>query len=213
MPYVWAAGIEGDVTIGAREIDVDVGFDDLLDKTDVAGSVIVRMNYNRLLFMGQIDFFSLSTDEIETRRGDVGINGELESDTTIWTAAVGYRFDGWSPDQTIGVLLGARHIGLDNTLSLDTIGRFERDRDVTDGVLVLLPYLPLSENWAFSPNASIGTGDSDLTWELWPQFQYTNGALAARIGYRRIHYDIQDDNDNEFDAAFHGLTLGIGFTF
>lgn len=210
-PYLWAAGIDGDLTVRGQSADVDVGFDDLFDKTDVAGSVTVRVFHNRILFYGQLDYFDLSTNEVETSGGTATFDGSLDSEVTIWTLGVGYKFDGWSENQTISVFAGARQASIDTDLTLDTLGKFSRDREVTDAVLGVIPRFQLSRNWAFNPNLGIGAGDSDLTYELWPQFQYGHNNLNARIGYRRLYYDIKNDDDNEFDASFHGLTVGLGF--
>lgn len=210
-PYFWAAGIEGDATVRGNDVDVDVGFDDLLDDTDAAVSVLGVLQRDRLIFWGQFDYLGLSTGDVDTPSG---ASGELETDSLIWTLAVGYQFDGWKPGQHFDVLIGARQLSLDNELSIDGVGTFDRDRDYTDAVVVVRPSLPLSENWRFNPTLSYGAGDSESTWELWPQLQYNfSDRWAARVGYRRLHYDIEGDAGNEFDAAFHGLTLGVGWIF
>lgn len=210
-PYVWAAGIDGDATIGGNEVDIDVSFDDLLDKTDFGGSVLGVLQRDRWVFWGQLDYLALSTDDVDTPSG---ASADLDTDALIWTLAVGYQFDGWRPGQHFDVLLGARQLSLDHELSISGVGNFDRDKEYTDAVVVIRPSLPINERWRFNPTLSFGTGDSEYTWELWPQFQYkVTDTWAARIGYRRLHYDIEGDNDNEFDAAFHGLVVGFGGMF
>ncbi|TDR53041.1 hypothetical protein DFP85_110107 [Halomonas ventosae] len=210
-PYLWAAGIDGDATVQGNDVEIDVGFDDLLDNTDLAGSVLGVLRRDRLVFWGQVDYFSLSTGAVDTPSG---ASAELETDSVIWTLAAGYQFDGWMPGQHVDVMLGARQLSLDNELSISGVGTFTRDKDYTDAVVVVRPSLPINERWLFNPTLSFGTGDSDSTWELWPQFQYKiTDTWAARIGYRRLHYDIEGDAGNEFDAAFHGLVVGFGGLF
>ncbi|WFM72429.1 hypothetical protein [Halomonas sp. CKK8] len=210
-PYLWAAGIDGDATIQGNDVEIDVGFDDLLDNTDLAGSVLGVLRRDRLVFWGQVDYFGLSTGAVDTPSG---ASAELETDSVIWTLAAGYQFDGWMPGQHVDVMLGARQLSLDNELSISGVGTFKRDKDYTDAVVVVRPSLPINERWLFNPTLSFGTGDSDSTWELWPQFQYKiTDTWAARIGYRRLHYDIEGDAGNEFDAAFHGLVVGFGGLF
>lgn len=210
VPYLWAAGIDGDVSVRGQEVDVDVGFDDLVDKVDIGGSALGVLRYARWLVWGQVDYFSLSSDEFGSRR----VDGELETKSLIWTLAVGYQFAGLRPGQTVDVLIGARQLSLENELTLAGLGTFKRDKDFIDAVLVVRPKLPLSDRVVFNLILSVGSGDSDLTWELWPQLEFQLAdPWVAQFGYRRLHYDIDSGNGNSFDAAFHGLTLGLGAKF
>ena len=34
--------------------------------------------------------------------------------------------------------------------------------------------------------------------------------MAGRIGYRRVYYNEEKDNGNEFDGAFSGFLIGLG---
>lgn len=210
-PYLWAVGIEGDATIQGNDIDIDVGFSDLLDKTDFAGSVLGVLRRDRLVFWGQLDYFALDTGEVDTPSG---ASAKLETDAIIWTLAVGYQFDGWMRDQHFDVMVGVRQISLDNELSISGVGDFDRDKSHTDAVVVVRPSVRISDRWRFNPTLSLGKGDSEITYELWPQVQYkVTDTWAARVGYRRLFYDIEGDAGNEFDATFHGFILGFGGMF
>lgn len=205
-PYLWTVGVDGDVTVGDREVSVDVGFDDVLDVTDAAGSVLGVLQYGRLVFWGQVDYLSVSTDELD----NAPARGSLDSDSTIATLAVGYKF-GDPNGKTYDLMIGARRISLENTLELNGIGRFEREQDFTDAVVVFRPSIPLSQRWRFNPTLSFGTGDSEKTYEMWPQLQYrAMDHLALRLGYRRLFYDIEGDSGNKFDASFSGWIIGVG---
>ena len=109
-------------------------------------------------------------------------------------------------------MAGVRFMGMDATIDLHRAGELESDREVYDAVIMLRPLFILSENWSLMPSASIGTGDSDLTWELFPEVIYQPGRLKFRLGYRNLNYDFEKGSD-EFDFSMHGLLLGVGFTF
>jgi len=85
---------------------------------------------------------------------------------------------------------------------------------LVDGIVMLRPRIALGKNWAFSPTASIGAGDSDLVWELAPEFVYTNQCcnLEFRAGYRTVNYELEE-GDIELDFSFAGPMVGIGFAF
>ncbi len=69
-------------------------------------------------------------------------------------------------------------------------------------------------NLAFNPTLAFGGGgDSELIYELQPQFQYQfTDNLALRVGYRRMYYDVKGDR-GEFDGVIHGAMLGLGLKF
>jgi hypothetical protein len=205
-PYLWMAGMDGDITVRDQKASVDMSFSDLLDATDAAGSVLAVLQRNQLVFWGQIDYMSLSSDEID----DSPQGKTLDSDTTIWTLAAGRQFQG-DKGKTYDLLLGARQFSMDNSLTIDGVGKFERDFDITDAVLVFRPSLPLSPKWRFNPTISIGAGDSDFTYELWPQFQYKfTETFITRLGYRNLGYKFETDAGNKWDGNQHGFIIGLG---
>jgi hypothetical protein len=61
-----------------------------------------------------------------------------------------------------------------------------------------------------------GGGDSDLVYELEPQFQYQiTPNVVARLGYRTVGYKFKGDHnsDNELNIRLSGLIAGVGVTF
>jgi hypothetical protein len=206
-PYLWAAGIDADVTVRNTTVAVDVGFSDLIDKVDVGGSFLTALQYKRFVGFGQVDYVSMNTDQLDNA------TGELDSDALFATVAVGYQLNGPMKGSTIDVMGGVRLLNLDNTLTLNGRGTFEKSQTITDGVLVVRPSLPLTTWLRFSPTLAIGAGDSDLTYELQPELQFRiTDNIAARVGYRRVFYDFEGDRGNRFDGSFHGFILGVGLT-
>lgn len=211
-PYIWGVGIDGDVTVRGTEVDVDAGFDDLIDNVDLGGSFLAVIQKDRWVNWLQVDYFEISDDENVDRIG--GAEVEVESDTLFLTAATGIQVDGWMKGQTFDILGGLRYARMDNELTISGVGSADRTSDIYDAVLVVRPSFQLSRRWRFNPTLSIGAGDSDLTYELQPQFQFHfNDTWIARIGYRRLYYDTEGSSGNEFDGSFHGFLLGFGGTF
>jgi opacity protein-like surface antigen len=208
-PYAWLAGLDADVKVRGREFSVDKKFDDIVDQVDLAGSVIAVAENDRWEVYAQADYFSLTSDD--TR---MGVKGEIDSDSYILTAGAGYQFNGPMEGSSIAVLAGLRHTSLDNSVTLSGIGSASRTTELTDALLVLRPSLPLTEKLRFNPTMNVGAGDSDLTYELQPEFQYNfTDTLAGRLGYRRVYYKEEKDSNNEFKGSFAGLIAGLGFTF
>lgn len=210
-PYVWAAGIDGDATVNGQSTDFSVGFSDMVDVTDAMFAFLGVAQYGRIVLWAQVDFLSQDTDQ----QDDPSPAARLELDTTMTTLAAGYQFDGWSKGQTVDVLIGIRELALDTKLTVKATGAsFQKDTDINDTVLVVRPSFPLSDRWRFNPTLSYGSGDSESTYELQPQFQYQiSKTWATRIGYRTLSYDIESDAGNKVDVTFSGLLIGFGGTF
>lgn len=211
-PYAWLAGIDADVTVGEREGEVDVGFSDIVDYLDMAGGLLLIAEKNRWIGWVQGDYISLDSDEDVTRFSE---QASLETRLTVVEAGVGYKFDNpLAKNAALDVLVGARYTRIENELDTMAGRSFESDRDYFDPMLVLRPWFPLTKNLVFNPTLGIGGGgDSDLIYELQPQFQYAfTDNLALRVGYRRLYYDIKGDR-GEFDGSFNGPLIGLGMRF
>lgn len=220
-PMAWFAGIEGTVTVDGQETEFDKSASDLFDYVEFAGGMIGTVQYNRWVFRGQFDFFSLSTDALEVEdRPDAG---KLDTDMVLTGLGAGYQIDGWMEGQTFDFLLALRSLHSKNDLEVfagDNAGKYSKDSDLVDPMFSVrgsVPILPSKiRGLRLSAMASIGGGgDSDLVYELQPQIQYliTNN-IGVRLGYRRAgwHVDSEGSGD-ELDFSLAGLNFGVGASF
>ncbi len=221
-PYAWLCGIEGDVTVNGQKTEFDKGFTDLIDGVDMAGGLLAVVQYNRFLVWGQYDYFSTSTDNLDAEDRPQG--GSFDSKMLLGEVAVGYQFDGWSEGQTFDVLVGTRVLTFDNKLTVYNHGSRETEDPAedsrVDGIIVLRPSIPVFpskiDGLRFNPTLAIGAGDSDLVYELQPQFQYQiTDSVSARLGYRTVGYKLKGEHneDNEMNIRLAGLIAGVGVTF
>lgn len=217
-PYVWYAGLEGDITVDGQKADFEKDASDLFDAAEAGISVRFKAEYNRIVLGGLIDYFSLSTDELDVEDRPAG--GRLDTEMLMSEVMVGYRVDGFSEGQNFIIGVGVRNLSIENDGELAEGGTFANERDVTDAMLYVLPNLPVFpshiDGLTFNPWLGIGAGDSDLAYELFPQFQYhATEHLALRFGYRTVGWKFKDDNndDNELNISLSGLILGVGVTF
>lgn len=214
-PYAWLAGLEGDLTLGGRKVDFDKSFSDLFDATDVAGSIRLGAQHDRFLVGALLDYFSLSTDELDVE--DQPKRGKLDSDLFIAEVAVGYQVDGFAEGQRIGLMAGVRHTAIDNELKLNDGTTIERDKELVDAMFYVLPSIPVFpsriDGLRFNPVVGVGAGDSDLAYELFPHFQYMpTELLMIRAGYRTAGWKVDGDRngDNELDISMSGVIIGLG---
>lgn len=218
-PYAWLAGIDGDVTVNGRKAEFDKSFGDLFKSVEGAASLLGVAQYNRYLIWGQVDYFQMSTDKMDV--DDQPKRGSLDTKMMLGEVAVGYQVDGWAEGQTFDLLVGMRGMHIENELTIYGVGSFEKNNDLLDPMFVVRPSLPvfpsLIKGLRFNPTLAIGGGgDSDLVYELQPQFQYQiTDTVAARLGYRRVGYMFKGEknDDNELNIGLAGLIVGVGVTF
>jgi len=217
-PYAWLAGLEGDVTVNGQKTDFDKSASDVLDTVDVGGSLRLGAECNRFLIGALVDYFSLSTDKLDVEDRPQG--GSFDTKMLLTEAAVGYRVNGWAEGQSFGLMVGVRNLHTENDLTVYDQGEGSKDNDITDVMFYVLPSVPVLpskiDGLRFNPVMGIGAGDSDLAFELFPQFQYQiTDTVAARLGYRTVGWKFKgDDNeDNELNVRLAGLIAGVGLTF
>jgi hypothetical protein len=216
-PMAWLAGIEGDGKIANRSFEFDKKFSDLIDSVDFAAGLLATAQYDRYLFWAQLDAISSSTDNLDIE--DQPKRGSIDSDLFLGEAAFGYQVDGWAEGQKFDILVGARTLNVDTDLKLNHGEQFGSDNTLVDPILVIRPCVPLFpsriDGLSFNSTLAIGGGgDADLVYEMQPQLQYdATDALSIRLGYRRVAYKFDGENNSELDISLAGLILGAGFKF
>ncbi len=215
-PYAWFAGLEGDVTIRDNGADLDRSFTDLSDAVEVAASLRIVAERNRIVAGVLVDHFSTDTDELNIE--DQPLGGTLQSTMLLSEGIIGYKVDGWTKGHTFVLAVGVRNLHAESDLIMPGVGEFSLDSNITDGMFYVLPRIPLFpariRGLCFNPVLGIGAGDSDLTYELFPQVQYQlTDAIAARMGYRTAGWHFTDDRHNKMNVNLAGMTLGLGWIY
>lgn len=215
-PYAWYAGLEGDLTVGGQKADFEKDAADLLDAAEVGGSVRLGAAYDRFVIGALVDYFSLSTDELDAEDQPAGAT--VDAKMLLTEVAAGYRVDGWSEGQSFVLALGIRNLHAENDLDVHGGPSFSDERDITDGMFYVLPTIPLFassiDGLRFNPVLGIGAGDSDLAYEMFPQVQYDlTDNVALRFGYRRVGWKFEGNGDNELNVHLAGLIAGLGVKF
>jgi hypothetical protein len=174
------------------------------------GDALGIARYNNWVIYTQVDYFNLSTTQLDNSPA----RGSLDVKDTLYLVAAGFSINGFAPGQTFDFLLGAQGLHSDNTLSLYQFGSVEKENNIVDFIFMLRPSFQFSQHWLFNPTMSIGAGDSKLTYQLQPQFQYQfNSTWEVRFGYRRLSYNVNTDRNNNIDIRFSGPLIGFGAKF
>lgn len=119
----------------------------------------------------------------------------------------------------LDLLLGARFLYLDVDLGIKTAAPLpparvdlSSDGSNVDGIIGIKGEYNVSEQVFLPVYADIGTGESDLTWQVFGGIGYRFEKIEAVLGYRYLRWEF-DDNAALDDLAVHGPILGARFRF
>lgn len=208
-PYLWAMGIDGDIHIRNRDFQASSDFGDIIDNMDIGGSALLEANKGNWVNFAQLDYLSISSGDIKLR--GVETNAELKNTSFLGSVATGYRFQ-TGERSTVDVMVGVRHASIEPEIDVPALNTFKGKSSVTDAMVMLRPRINIARNWYFSPTMSVGAGDSDLVWELSPQFYFDRCGTEIRFGYRNLNYDLKEGG-RSMDITISGPMIGVGFAF
>ena len=178
-----------------------------------------RSKYNKWSIVADVVYMDVgdSTNKTVTP-GDSGeaAVASLDLDISSWLLHGGAGYDLVQTDRgNLSVMGGVRYM----TMDVEVEARFQgpgversQSQDLLDGFIGLSGDININEKWYFPYYADIGTGDSDLSWQLYGAIGYRFGWGNIKLGYRHLSYELDDDSLMQ-DLALSGPILGVGFTF
>jgi hypothetical protein len=217
-PYVWFAGLEGDVgTIrGLPAAEVDASFSDIIENTDVALMLAAEARRGRWGLLLDLVYLDLSA-EADTP-GPLFGGADLTSTTVFATVSAAYRLiehGRLSADAVAGARLWYADTELELSAGL-LAGRGAQEKEVwADPVIGFRSHVELGRGFFLAPFADIGGFGvgSDLTWQIGSTVGYRiKDWLWIRAGYQHLMVDYEDDGFI-YDVEMTGPILGLGFRF
>lgn len=214
-PYLWLAGIKGDVGIPRNndEVEVDRSFGDILGDLKFAFMGTLDADYRRFVFHTDIIYMNLGAD-VERVDSLVFTQGEFDAKLLIATGAIGYRVIDKGP-MFVDLYAGGRLASLDVDLALEGPLQTREASASPSNVSPLVggkARFPLGDRWALALQGDIGF-DSDVKWQLAGTVQYQLGNhWRAGVGYRHLALH-HDKEDAEFDLAFSGPLVAFTYIF
>jgi hypothetical protein len=215
-PYLWAAGLKGDIAVGpaAPTVQVDADFGDILDHMKFAFMGEFEMRYGRFAFITDIAYLAVDV----SATGPLGFfNGKLEDKTLFATFAGAYRFVE-TPNSWVDVLAGARAWWRDDQLTITGPGgqiSANRGKSWVDPIVGFRARAYLTPNvfvQLYGDVGGFGVG-ADLDWQVagLVGYQY-NQTTSFFAGYRYL--DINYDKGGYlFDVTLSGPVVGASFRF
>lgn len=192
-PYVWFAGLRGDVGVGPLTSHVDLSPGDILSHLDFAAMVYGEVR--RQWFVGGVDamYFSVSGAKAIVFRGDTG-SFNLKIHQGILQPFVGYSVG--NATWTLDVLAGARYWSSKDELNVDRANG--RSVDYTNRI-----------DWWDA------TGGLRLTGSIVPRVRFTAGGDAGGGGAKsdwQFHGDVGYDVSSRWTVGVAYRVLGVDYT-
>lgn len=213
-PYFWAAGLNGDVTVGERSVAIDKSFSDIFENLDFAALGAVELGKDDWSVLADVIYLDLSADE--TLPGPAGT--EVSANFKEWLVTGALTWRGLRSERgSLGILGGARYVNLQADLELrlpEQTVTPSAEKDWVDPILGVRGRVHLASR-LFVPYyldvGGFGAG-SDFASQGFAGLGYGFPWIDVVLAYRYLYMDYQEDNF-AYDATTHGLKLGVVLKF
>lgn len=241
-PYVWAAGLEGDVTVKGRASSVDASFLDIVETADsIFGfmGVFEARKGDWGAFVAPM-YLNIGVDE-DVGIGPLTIDADVTVELTIIEFGVSYRLwsstlgsgsgEGGGQPAWIDAIVGGRYTGLDGeidlkvsapSLGLSGTRVTQGSRDWTDPFVGARAHAHLTEKvWVQARGDVGGFGvGSDFSWHalglLGYDFKMFGRDASVAAGYRALYMDFEEGSGSslfQYDITMHGPIIALQTRF
>lgn len=222
-PYLWFAGLEGDIATipPLPAVPVDISSSDALNNTEAALMLMFEAKKQRHGVFFDLVYTDLQS-EVELVPDPINLLMKATSKNTLVTLA--YQYELVRKDQTIlDVLAGARYWSIDTTLEFGgglgilagTV--LNHEESWVDPAIGIKGRTPITAGSNFYVEGFAGIGGfgvgSDLFYDLNFNIGYQwNKAIGTGIGYRLYDVDYNKD-DFLYDVKQQGWLIGLTWAF
>ena len=198
-PYLWGAGLEGQVGVAGRISDVSIGVGDVIDDFDIGVMGLVEARKELWALRADVFFLNLG-DEVDGVTVDLS---ELMLQPELGRTILAQPWGG------IDAVVGVRYWHLQVDLSPNEVSE---SRDWIDATLgAALRYLP-ADRWYLFAKGDLGGGESKFTWQAYGGAAYDVGRCCALSALYR-YLDVDYEKDLTYDVHFNGPALGLTLRF
>jgi hypothetical protein len=219
-PYLWAADMDGDITLRGVTAPVDVPFKDTLERLEVAFMGRFEAHRGRLGFFLDTTYMALS-EKVRTRL--IRVNADFK--LAIIEAGASYRVleipigSGNDRVVTVEVLGGGRYIYNKRSFDFARARDIEKSHDWIDPLIGARVLVPVTERIGIGVRGDasgfgVGSG-SDLTWNLMGGLYYKmSERVTMKCGYRCLDVDFERSGGAfASDLRLSGPILGATISF
>lgn len=234
-PYLWLPSVEGTGEFetppdGGGQPQVEVGPVDYLEHLEFALMLAGEARKGKWIFRADVVYvdFGNQRSSVKSVTGPGGVvEIPVDTGTTFsldgleWQGTVGYVFFS-GPGVSLEMLGGFRYLDVSASLDwqfdgplnlLPQSGSFSQDVELWDAIIGTRGRVVLGNgNWFMPFNIDVGSGSSDLTWQLFAGLGYAFSWGDVLAAYRHLEYD-QKQGDLLQGVRFSGPAIGVSFRF
>ena len=209
-------GIDGGLSAGPIDQDIDVSFSDLLSDLDFGGAVYAELGKGKHAFHFDYTYIRLKPDPTAAPSPPFPPDSTRSSKMTIniFEPAYNYRFDG---QDGLALVIGARYLDIEMKMTPPVGNKVIVGPNWWDYFVGIKTHNRISANWDFDFYGTIGGGASDLPWSLQAMFgrRFSNdNRLGLGIRVWGLDYTENEAVISEYariDATFYGFMIGYEF--
>lgn len=210
--YGWLPTISASTPLPDSPNDIEAS--DILDNL----KMVFMGGYN-----GRNDTWSVFADYIYFKMGDSktltlpndgDVHVGLDMDATLIHAGAGYNLLD-TGDGLLDLAIGVRYLDLGVDFRYDGVlidRTASPSSDFTDFFVGVRGHKDINENWYIPYAADIGTGDTELSWQLFAGVGYRYDWGDVKLGYRYVEFDMEDGGIVK-DLTVDGPLLGVSYKF
>lgn len=242
QPYLWFPKIDAEMKYttlpngSAGQPEVSVSPDDYFKNLDLAALLTAEIRKGKWSFAADFIYMGVTSPDSAVKGINFGrdfvstsldAGTEVEFKSFITTFGVGYQVvDGKRLEMDL--IAGLRYLWIEAELdwrlsatvtdplggrTFARTGSHTEDGDCWNGIVGIKGRIPLGDSKWFIPfYADIGTGDSNLTWQIFCALGYSFGSWDIKLGYRHLAFDSDDDALIE-KLSMSGPVIGVQFRF
>jgi len=214
--YGWLAGVSADTRLPGGSSDSTVDMGDIIEDLKMVFMGTYAARYDKWSIIADVTYVDLGDSANTTLvfpDGSVDASVDVDMKSLLVNAGVGYNIVN-SDKSILDIVAGVRYMDLevdvDTNLPIHT--GISGSEDFLDGIIGVRGAYNFNENWYMPYYADIGTGDSDLTYQLFAGVGYKYDWGDVKLGYRYIGYEM-DDNMIVENLDLSGAVLGVSFKF
>lgn len=215
VPYLWGAGLEGNVQIGrVPATSVQASFSDVWDYLNIGGMVAFEARKGNWGVLIDGIYIDLEDSMPTPDPAFGGVNASMTQQ--LYSGLITYRMCN-ARNTTVDFGFGTRYYDIATDLELTpglAPGRSaSASVDWWDWLVGVRVVGHPSKRWSLSGYADIGGGGSQMTWEAVAGADFAfNKTVSLAFGYRYLSIDY-DENRFLYDVSMQGPYLGLGFHF
>jgi len=201
--YLWGAGINAET---ARGSTVDIDFNTLVNNLNMAFMGAIEARRREWSLVADVIYLNVGGDGQGTvavpiaPESPVLVDVDADVKARAWILNLHGAYNLLTSEQaSLDVLAGARYLEMKIDFGVDlsaepgqaTIRRSVSD-NVWDGVVGVKGRVNLADRWYLPYYADVGTGQSDLTWQVFAGVAYSFDWGEMSLVYRRAEWEFDD---------------------